>query len=276
MSMATPLAGNSFVVQKMIMKSTTANKKKPIIEKGPWFKTWFDSSFYHQLYSNRNEEEAGHFIQELIAEFKPSQDSVMLDLGCGSGRHSRILADKGFRVTGIDLALSSIMLAKRSSHDGLQFHQHDMRKPFGENRYDYVFNFFTSFGYFKEDAENHLVVDNIFRSLKPGGLLMMDYLNVQFADDLLIPFETREIDGIEYKLSRWTDETHFYKKITIDINEGEPVEFTEQVLRYGLSDFHDLFFQHGLTIEKVFGDYDLHAYDRKSSPRLIMVARKAS
>lgn len=255
------------------MKSTI--NSTAIIEKSPWFKTWFDTSFYHQLYGNRNEKEAEGFIDELIAEFQPKTCSSILDLGCGSGRHSKILAAKGYQVTGMDLAASSIALANRSANEHLHFFQHDMRTPFGKNQYDYVFSFFTSFGYFKEDSENHQVVENIFRSLKPGGLLMMDYLNVQYTDKLLVPAETKEIDGIEYQIRRWTDESHFYKKISIQINENEaPMEYVEQVLRFGLTDFYELFLQHGLLIEKVYGDYNLNAYDRMKSPRLIMMVRK--
>ena len=77
-----------------------------------WFKHWFDSSFYHQLYANRDEKEAAAFIDELINELEPAADSRMLDLGCGSGRHSKYLASKGFDVTGIDLAASSVRQAK--------------------------------------------------------------------------------------------------------------------------------------------------------------------
>ena len=86
-----------------------------------WFKQWFDSSFYHQLYANRDEKEAAAFIDELINELEPAADSRMLDLGCGSGRHSKYLASKGFDVTGIDLAASSVRQAKRSEREKLAF-----------------------------------------------------------------------------------------------------------------------------------------------------------
>src|SRR5687768_2142226 len=91
-----------------------------------WFKKWFDSSFYHQLYSNRNEKEAADFIDELLIKLQPSLNSKMLDLGCGAGRHSKYLASKGFNTTGIDLASSSIRSAEKFETPDLQFYQHDM------------------------------------------------------------------------------------------------------------------------------------------------------
>src|SRR5215470_2336385 len=112
-----------------------------------WFKHWFDSSFYHQLYANRDENEAAAFINELVNELEPAANARMLDLGCGSGRHSKYLASKGFDVTGIDLAGSSIRQAKRWETEKLRFYRHDMRVTFGREVFDIVFNFFTSFGY---------------------------------------------------------------------------------------------------------------------------------
>jgi len=243
-------------------------------ENGAWFKNWFDSSFYHQLYSNRDENEAAGFIDELICELNPKPGSAMLDLGCGSGRHSKILAGKGFDVTGFDLAGSSIATAKRFEKSNLNFYRHDMREPFGRNLYDYVFNFFTSFGYFKCDEDNHKVIRNIQQSLKPGGVLMMDYLNVQYSDKHMMAEETKEIDGVIYHIHRWTDEDYFYKKICIESGADEPIVHTEQVARLGLSDFYELFVQHGMMIEQIYGDYRLGAYDREKSPRLIMLVKR--
>jgi cyclopropane fatty-acyl-phospholipid synthase-like methyltransferase len=59
-----------------------------------WYKQWFDSVFYHQLYSNRSEKEATDFIDALMDELKPPSNSTMLDLGCGAGRHAKWLAAK--------------------------------------------------------------------------------------------------------------------------------------------------------------------------------------
>src|SRR6478735_1741975 len=122
-----------------------------LVQTLPWFKIWFDSPYYHKLYTNRNEAEAANFIDALVAALQPEQNAVMLDVGCGNGRHCRQLASKRFNVTGIDLALASIRMAKEHETEILHFYQHDMRQPFGKNCFDYVFNFFTSFGYFKNN-----------------------------------------------------------------------------------------------------------------------------
>ena len=239
-----------------------------------WFASWFDSSHYHKLYAHRDEGEAARFLDALIAGLQPSHGASVLDLGCGAGRHSKYLASKALEVTGMDLAAASIREAKKSEQSRLRFLRHDMRVPFGRSVFDYVFNFFTSFGYFDEPREHTAVVRNIATSLRDGGRLVLDYLNVRYAEARLIPEEVKEIDGVVYRLTRWTDADHFFKRIVIDDGASRPLEYVERVAKFTLKDFERMFAFHDLTIEEVRGDYRLSSYDVLHSPRMILVARK--
>ncbi|MGZ8538498.1 MAG: class I SAM-dependent methyltransferase, partial [Flavisolibacter sp.] len=119
-----------------------------------WYKEWFNSSFYHKLYFDRDENEASAFILRLLDHLKPPSGSFMLDVACGKGRHSKLLAEQGYDVTGIDISLDSIQNAKQFEQEHLHFFQHDMRLPAWINYFDYAFNFFTSFGYFATRREH--------------------------------------------------------------------------------------------------------------------------
>ena len=55
---------------------------------------WFDSSYYHILYKNRDQNEAELFINNLITKLNLKKNSKILDLACGSGRHSIYLNKK--------------------------------------------------------------------------------------------------------------------------------------------------------------------------------------
>lgn len=244
---------------------------------GPWFKEWFNSPYYHQLYFNRDEQEAAAFIHLLLRRLQPPAGARMLDVGCGRGRHARILAAAGYDVTGIDLSPASIEFARQFETEKLHFFEHDMRLPFWINYFDFAFNFFTSFGYFRTEREHYNAIRSIAHSLKPGGMLMIDFLNVHYAEDNLVHKSEKEIDGVNYYLTKWFDETHFYKKIIVeDERLGRPIEFTEKVAKLTLGDFNDMFSFHHLQMQDVYGDYQLNGYDVKKSPRLIMVARKAT
>jgi len=211
----------------------------------------------------------------LIAQLEPAEGSHMIDVGCRTGRHCKHLASKGYKVTGIDLAFSSIQQAKKYETESLHFFQHDMRLPFGVGWFDYIFNFFTSFGYFKDKSEDHKVISNMALALKSGGILVLDYLNVQYSEERSRASEEKEIDGIIYHITRWMDDTHFFKRIAIEDNQlAEPFENIEQVSKLRMEDFNKMFTFYNLQLEEVYGDYSLNDYDREKSTRLIMIARK--
>lgn len=239
-----------------------------------WFVTWFDSSHYHRLYAHRDDAEAAGFIDALIGRLRPRDGSRVLDLGCGAGRHARHLAWKGYDTTGIDLSASGIAAAKITEGPHLRFRRQDMRVSFGSRAFDYVFSFFTSFGYFDADEDHQIVVRNMAAALKDGGRLVIDYVNVHHAERHLTPREEKTIDGIAYRITRSVDRGFFVKRIVIDDGGGEALAHVERVARFTVGDFDRMLGAHGLTIEEVYGDYGLGAYDARTSPRLIVVARK--
>lgn len=241
-----------------------------------WFENWFNSPYYHLLYFDRNEAEARRFIDRLLTELSPQPGSRMLDIGCGKGRHSLVLAEKGFEVTGIDLSTYMINEALHLANDHLEFFVHDMRLPFRVNYYHYAFNFFTSFGYFRTRREHEDAVRTMASALLPDGVLLIDYLNVHYVESHLVWRDKKQIGDVEFWLTRWMDESYFYKKIEIeDESMEEPLVFTERVMKFSLGDFTDMLAFQGMQVEEVYGDYQLGKYDLYKSPRMIIRAKKA-
>lgn len=240
-----------------------------------WYKDWFNSEYYHKLYFDRDEKEAERFIERLIGYYKPAPGSRLLDVACGKGRHSRFLAAKGFDVTGIDISPDSIAYAKRYEKNNLNFYVHDMRLLFWVNYFDYVYNFFTSFGYFGTRREHDDAVRTIAASLKPGGLVLFDYLNVHYVEERLVHNEEKTIGSTHYEIHRWHDEDFFFKRITItDPALGVPHEHTEKVAKFSLGDFTDMLSFQEMQVTEVFGDYELNPYHVRNTPRMIVVAKK--
>ena len=93
-----------------------------------WFKSWFDTTWYHLLYRHRDEEEARRFMSRLTSFFPVPAGARILDLACGKGRHAAFLAEKGYEVTGIDLSGESIRTAKKMESERLRFEVADMRR----------------------------------------------------------------------------------------------------------------------------------------------------
>lgn len=243
-------------------------------EKKEWFDEWFDTNYYHILYKNRDHEEAASFIDNLVNQYHIPADAKVLDLACGKGRHSIYLNQKGLDVTGVDLSPNNISHANQFSNDSLRFAIHDMRDVYSHDEFDYIFNLFTSFGYFDTKAENLDVIKATVTSLKSGGIFILDFLNPYVVVNNLIESETKVMEGIEFKISReYTDDDYIKKSITV-IDQGSTHEYYEKVKAIRRTDFLEYFEQNNLEVVDVWGDYQLTPYESKTSNRLILVIKK--
>jgi SAM-dependent methyltransferase len=245
-----------------------------LADKTNWFASWFDSPYYHLLYRNRNHEEAAAFIQRLGGFLRVSPNAYALDLACGKGRHAVQLHKLGLHVTGIDLSPESIAEAKQYEQEGLEFFEHDMRRPFRSNYYDYVFNLFTSFGYFQTTRDNQRAISGMVKSLKPEGILVIDFFNAIKVRNMLQTchsFSQTE-DQITFYIQKTIVNNRVMKKIVFE-DQGQHFEFEEQVELLELADFKT-YFGEALHIEHVFGNYALEPFDAEKSDRLILIARK--
>lgn len=237
-----------------------------------WFSTWFDTKYYHTLYKNRNESEAELFISNLYKYLNLSNEYV-LDLACGKGRHSLTLNSLGLRVLGVDLSPQSIRSASQFQNNYLNFEVHDMREVIENETFDIIFNLFTSFGYFENEADNITVLRSIYEMLHVNGLLVIDFMNTTKTLNSLVKEEVKVEDNIEFNLKREFD-GRFIKKYISFSDQGEVFNFQESVRAFSLDDFHNMLTVTNFKMESVFGDFQLNPFNTSTSDRLIIIARK--
>jgi hypothetical protein len=178
-------------------------------------------------------------------------------------------------VTGVDVAPENIRFAKRYETSHLHFEVHDMRKLLCSRCFDYVFNFFTSFGYFDQAHQNELSLHTMVTALKKDGILVMDYMNSPTASRQLVPREEKKIKETLFVIERHEDDRYFYKTITVtDPLAATPLRFTEKVCKFSLAELSDWLQKQGMRLQEVKGDYQLQPYDEQHSPRMILIARR--
>jgi SAM-dependent methyltransferase len=239
-----------------------------------WFASWFDSPYYPMLYRHRNEAEARVALNNLHHFLALPNNAWVLDLCCGQGRHSRTLHALGCNVVGIDLSESAIEHARSQATHGQRFEVQDMRTFALPERFDAVFNLFTSFGYFDSDAENHRVLERISAHLQSKGILVLDYLNAIPLLDQKVQAAEQTIDGVRFRTAKKIVGNYVVKHIEVFDQETTHV-FTEQVQLITPDDFTSMLQSCGFVIEKVFGNYQLEEYQPHKSPRCLIIARKS-
>ncbi|WP_316823444.1 class I SAM-dependent methyltransferase [Pedobacter gandavensis] len=238
-----------------------------------WFQYWFNSPYYHILYSQRNDAEAEFLIDNLSAYLKPAADSRILDIACGRGRHSIYLNKKGYDVTGIDLSEQSIKFAQQFEQKNLHFFVHDMRKLSFINYFDIALNLFTSFGYFETEKEHVSALTSFRKSLKPDGTLVIDYFNTQKIIKNLTQRETKTMEGIEFHLHKFVADGKIIKHINFE-HRNKTFAFEERVQAFQKDDFERMLLKSGLEVTATFGSYALEPFDETKSDRLILICKK--
>ena len=133
--------------------------------------------FYEEILTAERTDEDVAKIVELL-ELEP--DAEILDCPCGHGRIANALAERGFRVTGVDT--SDFFLEKARADAAargveVEYVHGDMRELPWRERFDGLVNWFTSFGYFS-DEENKAVLRGFHDALRPGGRLVLETQNV--------------------------------------------------------------------------------------------------
>jgi SAM-dependent methyltransferase len=244
-----------------------------VTEDKEWFESWFDSPYYHILYEDRDRDEAQLFIDNLLRFLKPQPHARMLDVACGRGRHAIYLNNMGYDVDAFDLSESNIAYDKQFENEGLRFYRHDMRELFPNGNFDYVFNLFSSFGYFDTDEENRKVIEAHAAALKSGGTLVLDYLNTLLTSSCLKAYEQKVIGDITFHIHKSIAEGSVIKTITFNA-EGRDREYREKLRLFTLEEFEQLLEACALQIRHVFGNYRLEPFETLTSERLIIIAVK--
>lgn len=234
-----------------------------------WYASWFDTPYYHILYKERDHDEAQLFIDNLTQYLNLDEDSKVLDLACGRGRHAIYLNSLGYNVIGADLSVNSIETAKEFENEKLHFHIHDMREPW-EEKFDAIFNLFTSFGYFCEPEDNVKTLKALHNSLSEYGLGVIDFMNVKKVMNQLVPEEVKTIEGIEFHIQRRHEDGFIYKDISF-FADGKDHQYTEKVKALTLADFEKMMNENDIYLLDVFGDYKLKKFQENESDRLIMI-----
>ena len=237
-----------------------------------WWESWFGEE-YLELYPHRDAASARREVAFALDRLGPDP-TPLLDLCCGTGRHSLRFAERGPIPVGLDYSAPLLELAQ-ARNQSLRLVRGDMRElPFADGSFRSVVNFFTSFGYFRSEEDNFSVVQEIERVLARGGRVLCDTFGLEHVLSRLVAEESRNTGGREYRIRRWWNEETRRIEKEIEVRRGASTEtFRESVRAYTAEELTGMFERAGLRIESEWGDFDGGPVG-SASPRLILLARK--
>lgn len=245
-----------------------------------WYETFFDEHYLQGFSAFSTPEITQRQVEFMVKVLNLSPHSAILDLGCGTGRHSLALGERGFQVVGVDLSETLLAVAR---HEGeqrwfpIEFIQGDMRDLPYHNAFDAVVCYFSSFGYFS-DADNRRVLVQVAQALKDEGKFLLDVTNRDMALHQAgvrrwWPAEAQRflLEEVHYDARQ----SRFRNVWTLLQGDGTPHVFPRMQFRaYALHELVALCAEVGLHVLEVYGNEHRDAFHPHTSPRMILLAQK--
>lgn len=203
--------------------------------------------------------------------------SDMMDLYCGYGRHAIELAKMGYQVVGVDATPAFLEIARQKAAEenvNIAFQSSDMRKLDYLEQFDAVINMFAAYGYFT-DEENLQVLELINKSLRPGGLFLIDLLNRDWMAHNNINRYWRHPSGeyvLSYKVELQQGLATLKRQLMNQVT-GEKKQYEFALRAYSLAEMTANLEHCGLKVVKTYGGFDERPYGMET-PRMIILAKK--
>jgi cyclopropane fatty-acyl-phospholipid synthase-like methyltransferase len=245
-------------------------------------KTWYqDASFWKTfestIFNRERLDAAGEEVDCIVKLLALEKGSKILDLCCGTGRHSLELARRGYQVVGVDLTQSYLDKARmQAESEGLnvQLIRSDMRRFCQIESFDAVINMFTAFGYFEVEADNKRVLANIHCSLRKGGILLIDVMGKEILARIYQQRDWYEEDGRIFlrentMLQNWSWADNRWMML----EKGKIREFRFGHRIYSGVEMVNMLKECGFSSVNTYGDLEGADYDQNAK-RLVAVARK--
>lgn len=244
--------------------------------------SWHDQDAFWELFEpilfdQQRQLNAKVEVDNIVSLLNIQQNDRLLDLSCGTGRHSLELARRGFDVVGVDRTASFIEKAKQKAEEEdlkVEFVVGDMRDYCRPNTFNIVINLFGSFGYFDDPEDDRRMVGNVHASLCSGGRFLIETAGKEIvargfqerdwseSGDALVLAERKPRQNWGRIQTRW-----------IVIKGIQRIEHTVSVRSYSAVELSSLLSDCGFADVKVYGDLEGHDYDLGAKRLVVMGSR---
>ena len=238
------------------------------------------------------------------------KDGLILDLACGTGRHTNPLTMEGYNIVGLDVSSTLLRIAKKRLVQA-QLVQADMRHlPFKLEAFSSAVSMDTSFGYLPSEKADLESLTELRKSFCEGGLLIVDVFNREhlirkykkglkreFVTRLrwmplpvLLKFHNRLAKRTLFWFFKWKEYPSFFllQKRTVSGNgerlcdlwvvcdkaKMQIMVFNHVARLYEFRQLHVLLGKAGFLVNRVYGNYEGQNFSVDSSRLIVLASAK--
>lgn len=235
---------------------------------------------YDLFMDNVPYEEWAMRITEILKEYG-IDSGIVLDLGCGTGKLTRLMEEQGFDMIGVDNSFEMLDIARESSKDNILYLLQDMREFELYGTVQAVYSACDSINYILEEEDLREVFSLVNNYLDPKGIFIFD-INTRYKYEELLGentfAETREEGSFIWdNYYDPEDEINEYDLTLYIKDEKEKfLRFQENHYQrcYDFQTIKGLLQEAGLEFVAAFDDYSKSPVHEQSE-RILIVARES-
>ncbi len=202
------------------------------------------ANYYDLIYQDKDYKSECDFLEVIFSKYFSKSVRSILDLGCGTGGHTLILAERGYEVTGIDLSQGMLEIARKKAKErklNVEFIQGDIRNMELNQKFDAVISMFAVISYQITNEDLTSVFKTALKHLKRNGLFIFDvwfgpavliqkpsdrFKVIEKDDERIIRFATPVLDilnhtvNVKYKIIKFSS-----NKVLDEVDEVHKVRF---------------------------------------------------
>jgi len=225
-------------------------------------------------------EETARQVEGLVGLLGLTAGARILDLACGWGRIALPLAQRGYRVTGLDLSEAFLAKGRRDAQEAgldVDFLRGDMREVRFDGKFDAVIMMWSAFGALESDEEDQKVLDAVARALRPGGRFLIEQMSREYVVRHYQARDWSEREGGIFVLQERELnllESRNYVRMTIIEPDGSRRAYGHSIRFYTLTELVGMLSRAGLVYRAAWGDFGGSPYTLHSR-RMIVLAEKS-
>jgi len=202
------------------------------------------SRYYDLLYQEKDYEGETAYIRSLIDRFAPATRDV-LEFGCGTGKHARLLAKTGLRVTGVDQSADMIAVARHQiqatdRNGSVDTFHGDARSIRLDRKFDTVLALFHVVSYQVTDEDVLAMLDTAAKHLRDGGLFIFDVWYGPAVLHLKPQRRVKEIEDQRYHIVRIAEPTCDFDRNVVEVKYDISVTDKSTGRRENFSENHPM------------------------------------
>ncbi|MFW5902483.1 MAG: class I SAM-dependent DNA methyltransferase [archaeon] len=210
---------------------------------------------YDTINQNKDYSRETDFLEKI---FRDREVETILDVGCGTGTHMKLLEEKGFECNGIDLNREMLEVAREKVKGELT--QGNMKNFDLNNKYDAITCLFAAFNHLKNLKEVEKALKCFKKHLNEEGVLMIDLHNPQRNGK-----KHEKFGDIELKMKwRYNPETRKeHTKVTFKV-KGKKIKDEHTLRIYSIDEMKEILERTGFSVQKIYENFTSNPASSKS------------